>query len=59
MYGGHWGYPDYGRSYALGLEPFNCPILPLAECVERNLAQVLQPGEAVGTSLEMSINEVS
>jgi hypothetical protein len=58
MYGGHWGYPDYGRSYALGLEPFNCPIFPLAECVERNVAQVLQPGETVETNLEMSMLEI-
>lgn len=59
MYGGHWGYPDYGRSYALGLEPFNCPILPLAECVERDVAQVLQPGGGAEAYLEMSILEIS
>ena len=56
MYGGHWGYPDYGRSFALGLEPFNCPILPLAECVERKLARILGAGQAVTTALEFTVS---
>ena len=56
MYGGHWGYPDYGRSFALGLEPFNCPILPLAECVERKLARVLGPGETINTAIEFAVS---
>jgi len=57
MYGGHWGYPDYGRSFALGLEPFNCPIMPLAECVERNVARSLGAGESVTTALEFAISD--
>ena len=57
MYGGHWGYPDFGRSFALGLEPFNCPILPLAECAERKIARFLAAGEGLTTALEFTISD--
>jgi uncharacterized protein DUF4432 len=55
VYGGSMGYPYYGRAYALGLEPFTCPVEPLAALVERNTAPALGAGETVATELEMGI----
>lgn len=58
VYGGSWGYPYFGRVYTVALEPFNCPIVPLAQAVERGLASLLEPGRHISSSLEASIGPV-
>jgi len=55
VYGGSWGYPYYGRAYTVALEPFNCPPLPLEECVRQQQAAFLAPGAEVTSRLEAGI----
>ena len=57
VYGGSLGYPYYGREHIVALEPFNCPLLPLAECVDQRLAPVLAPAGHISTRLEAGIYE--
>lgn len=58
VYGGSWGYPYFGRIYTVALEPFNCPILPLAQAAERGLASFLKPGGHISSSLKACIRPV-
>jgi galactose mutarotase-like enzyme len=55
VYGGAFGYPYYGRVYTLAIEPFNCPIMPLAEAAAKGLVPELAPGESVETMLQCGI----
>ena len=55
VYGGSWGYPYYGRLYTLAVEPFNCPIVPLAEAAEKKLVPALAAGAEVEAHLEFEI----
>src|SRR5262245_16888469 len=52
VYGGAFGYPYYGRAYTLALEPFNCPIMPLAEAAAKGLVPEIAPGASVETAVE-------
>jgi galactose mutarotase-like enzyme len=58
LYGGRWGYPHFGRGFVLALEPFNCPILTLAECVNQGCAPVLGGGKVLTSRMEAGIFEV-
>jgi hypothetical protein len=50
------GYPWWGRSYAVALEPWTSyPTLGLAEAVARGTQLVLQPGQTVATRLTASV----
>lgn len=51
VYGGAWGYPYYGRTYHVALEPFNAPIGTLADAVRDGTGGRLGPGESLSTSL--------
>jgi hypothetical protein len=44
VYGGAWGYPYYGRAYALALEPFSSPAGTLTANIERGTAKTLEAG---------------
>ena len=55
VYGGSWDYPYYGRVHTLALEPFNCPILPIAEAAAGNLLPILEPGARQDARLEFAI----
>lgn len=55
VYGGSWGYPYYGRAYTLAIEPFNCPIMDLAEAVKNNVVPEMKPGASVKTELAVTI----
>jgi galactose mutarotase-like enzyme len=55
VYGGAFGYPYYGRVYTLAIEPFNCPIMPLAEAAAKGLVPEIGPGESVETTIECGI----
>ncbi len=59
VYGGSWGYPYFGRTYNLALEPFSSPVEPLAELVARGQAPVLKAGAAKTATLECGIFEAS
>ncbi|MBA3947631.1 MAG: DUF4432 family protein [Herpetosiphonaceae bacterium] len=49
---GATGYPWWGRSYAVALEPWTSyPTLGLAEAVRRNTQLTLQPGQTITTRL--------
>ena len=50
-YGGSWGYPYYGRTYHVAIEPFNAPIGSLEDAVRMGTGGRLGPGERVSTSL--------
>lgn len=51
--GGGFGYPWYGRTYNVGLEPFTSYTNEgLAKAIENGTALKLQPGERVGASLK-------
>jgi galactose mutarotase-like enzyme len=54
-YGGEWGYPYYGRTYSLSLEPFTSPIATLDACVAAGLAPALGPGERLRTEFTFSM----
>jgi galactose mutarotase-like enzyme len=54
VYGGSFGYPYYGRTHSLGLEPFNMPPIAWEEHV-RNGATRLDSKQAVHSWVEMSI----
>ena len=50
------GYPWWGRSYAVALEPWTSyPTLGLAEAVARGTQLILQPGQTVTTRLTASV----
>jgi hypothetical protein len=53
VYGGSWGYPYYGRIYTVALEPFNCPIVTLADAVKNNIAATIEAGATVDTELQV------
>lgn len=57
VYGGAFGYPYYGRTYNLALEPFNGPVEPLANLADQGRARVLGPGQSVTAVLECGIFE--
>lgn len=50
-YGGAWGYPFYGRTYHVAIEPFNAPIGSLDDAMRTGTGGRLGPGERVSTSL--------
>ena len=43
-YGGAWGYPYYGRTYHLAVEPFNAPIGSLEDAQRAGTGGALAPG---------------
>ncbi len=51
VYGGAWGYPYYGRTYHLAVEPFNAPIGSLEDAERGGTARRLGPGEEITTRL--------
>jgi galactose mutarotase-like enzyme len=55
LYGGGWGYPYYGRAYALALEPFSSPILTLPECVNAKCAPILCAGKTLASNMQVGI----
>lgn len=55
VYGGSWDYPYYGRIHTLAIEPFNCPILPIAEAAGQQLLPELAPGAKESAHLEFEI----
>jgi hypothetical protein len=58
VFGGSWGYPYHRRTYNLGLEPFNCPALPLARCIEGKYAPVLAAGGEINSIMEVGVFKV-
>ncbi|MEO7653965.1 MAG: aldose 1-epimerase [Bryobacteraceae bacterium] len=56
VYGGSFGYPYYGRTYTLGIEPFNTPIGPLDAWSSDPGAARLGPGQTVTTQYEAEIS---
>ena len=57
VYGGSWQSPFFGRIYTVAVEPFNCPVVNLAEASANNLVPVLRPGCDISTSLQVEIQE--
>lgn len=55
VYGGHWGYPYYGRTDTLAIEPFTSPIQTLTECADDGTAVRLDPGGSLETSFQAMI----
>ena len=55
VYGGAFGYPYYGRTYNVAVEPFTSPIATLAENAARGAARRLSPGEAIDTRLTVEM----
>ncbi|MFZ0593346.1 MAG: aldose 1-epimerase [Bryobacteraceae bacterium] len=58
VYGGAWGYPFYGRTYNLAIEPFNCPIEPLENLAQRSAVPFLDAGASAKAQLEIGIGAV-
>ena len=52
-YGGAGGYPYYGRTYHLAVEPFNAPIGSLEDAQRAGSGGALAPGEAVAAWLRV------
>jgi len=50
-YGGAWGYPYYGRTYHVAIEPFNAPIGSLEDAIRTGTGGRLYPGGEVSTTL--------
>ena len=59
VYGGSWGYPYFGRAYTLAMEPFNCPLMSLAEAVEAGVAQAISASGTIKTSLAAKVVDAS
>lgn len=57
VYGGSYGYPYYGRTCNVAVEPFTSPIATLAENAERGAARRLLPEEELRTRLTFEISE--
>ena len=57
--GGSFGYPYYGRTYTLAVEPFNCPIQGLAKNAEAGAVPTLLPGASVQARLEAGVETVA
>jgi galactose mutarotase-like enzyme len=55
VYGGSWGYPYYGRTYNLAIEPFNCPLEPLEEAARSGTVPFLGAGASADAQLEVGI----
>jgi hypothetical protein len=54
--GGGIGYPWYGRTYNMGIEPWTSyPCAGLSEAVANNTAVTLQPGESMDAWLTASV----
>jgi hypothetical protein len=53
--GGSFGYPYYGRTYTVAVEPFNCPIQGLAQNAEAGAVPTLAAGASVSARLEIGI----
>ena len=50
-FGGGYGYPWYGRTYNIGLEPFtSSPADGLATAIENGTALKLEPGQRINAS---------
>jgi len=53
MFGGGFGYPWYGRTYNIGLEPFTSyPNAGLQAAIENGTALTFQPGQTVTASFK-------
>ena len=53
MFGGGFGYPWYGRTYNIGLEPFTSyPNLGLQAAIENGTALTLEPGQSVTAEMK-------
>ncbi|HXI18473.1 MAG TPA: DUF4432 family protein, partial [Chloroflexota bacterium] len=50
-YGGAWGYPYYGRTYHVAIEPFNAPIGSLEDAIRTGTGGRLDPSGEVSTTL--------
>lgn len=50
-YGGAWGYPFYGRTYHVAIEPFNAPIGSLEDAIRTGSGARLEPGAQISTTL--------
>ncbi|MFD0715580.1 aldose 1-epimerase [Paenibacillus sp. GCM10027626] len=59
VYGGAAGFPYYGRTYNMAVEPFSSPIATLADCAAQGTAMVLGPGASKETrvTVHMSLPE--
>ena len=55
VYGGQWGYPYYGRTYNVALEPFTSPIGSLAQCAADGTAPLLASGASMETQLLVDV----
>lgn len=58
VYGGSWGYPYYGRTYSLAIEPFNCPVEPLEQAVRSGTVPFLDAGASAEAQLEIGIGAI-
>jgi galactose mutarotase-like enzyme len=58
VYGGSVGYPYYGRTYNLAIEPFNCPIEPLDKAAKDGVVPFLDAGASAEAQLEVGIETV-
>jgi hypothetical protein len=55
MFGGGVGYPWWGQTYDIGLEPFTSyPNLGLAEAIENGSALTINPGETIDAELRVT-----
>jgi hypothetical protein len=57
-YGGAMGYPWYGRTYALALEPWSAIPPNLATVAEENRGIHIRPGQTITTMLEASLSRI-
>lgn len=55
VYGGWAGYPWYGTSYNIGLEPCSSYPSSLTRAIERGTQLRLEPGESIRTSLSAAV----
>ena len=52
VYGGHYDYPWYGRTYNVALEPFTSwPPIGIKNAIDNGTARVMRPGEVIQTDL--------
>ncbi|CAK4825649.1 unnamed protein product [Aphanomyces euteiches] len=55
VYGGAYGYPYYGRTYNLAIEPFTSPIATLTENVQAGKSYKLAAGQSLSTQLTFEL----
>jgi len=54
-FAGNPGYPHYGRTYVVALEPFTSPAAALDTCVSQGACPQLEQGESMASFLEVEI----